>query len=384
MMKPLKHSTFALLPLLVGLLPGVTACERKASAVVPPPGAPNEALLTPAQITQMKITTAKVDLQDVDDTVPVSGKVAYDDQKVLHVFSPVSGKVVKVIAQLGSRVKKGDPLVVIESPEIGVATSDAGKARADLIAAEHDFRRQKELLETHAASQKDFEVAADNYRKAKAEMERAEQKARLFRQGDVTGQSYTLRSDIEGEVYMKAVSPGAEISGQYGGAAPVELFTIGQADRVWVLADIFELDIRRVKLGSKVVVNIVSWPERSFEGKVDWISAALDKDTHATKLRCAFDNADGALKPEMFATVRISVDVKRAIAIPRSSVLRFGDQTVVFLDRGLDKASGKERFERIPVTADEGEGSEWLTIDHGLEKGDTIVTSGAIVLSSML
>ncbi len=370
------------LSLLIGLLAGTAGCNHKASALAAPPSG-NEILLTKDQVSRMKIATVLVDLQNVDDTVLTSGKVAYDDQKVIHVFSPVAGKAVKVLGQLGNRVKKGDPLIVIESPDIGVATSDVGKARADLIAAQHDFQRQKELLETHAASQKDFEVASDSYRKAKAEMERAEQKARLFRQGDVTGQTYTLRADLEGEVFMKAVSPGMEIAGQYGGGTPVELFTIGQADKVWVLADVFELDVRRVKMGSKVVVNVAGWPERNFEGTLDWISSALDPSTHATRVRCTFDNADGALKPEMFTSVRISVDVKRAIAIPRSSVLRFGDQTVVFLDRGPDKQEN-ERFERAPVTVDEGEGSEWLTVGHGLEKGDRIVTAGAILLSSML
>ena len=369
--------------LVIASLAGMIGCDRKAGAVAALPGPPNEVLLTEDQIVRMKVTTAPVDLQDVDDTVLASGKVAYDDQKVIHVFSPVAGKAVKVVAQLGTVVKKGDPLVVIESPEIGVATSDVGKAKADLIAAEHEFRRQKEMLEYHAASQKDFEIAADNYRKTKAEMERAEQKATLFRQGDVTGQSYTLRSEIDGEVFMKAVSPGMEIAGQYGGGTPAELFTIGQADRVWVLADVFELDIRRVKAGSKVVVNVTSWPDRTFDGKLDWISSALDPTTHATKVRCTFDNRDGALKPEMFASVKISVDVKKAIAVPRSSVLRFSDQTVVFLDRGRG-ADGRERFERVPIAVDEGEGSEWLTVDHGLEKGDVLVTAGSILLSSML
>jgi cobalt-zinc-cadmium efflux system membrane fusion protein len=375
------HRSHCLLIALASLALGA-GCHHKPSVLTEAPGSPNEVLLTKDQMTRMKIATQVVDLQDVDDTVLTSGKVAYDDQKVIHVFSPVSGKVVKVAAQLGNHVKKGDTLVVIESPDIGVATSDVGKAKADMIAAEHDYRRQKELLDSHAASQKDYEIAADNYRKTKAEMERAEQKARLFRQGDIVGQTYTLRSELEGEVFMKAVSPGMEIAGQYVGGSPVELFTVGQADNVWVLADVFELDIRRVKTGSKVVVNVASWPERSFEGKVDWISGALDKDTHATKVRCTFDNQDGALKPDMFATVKISVDVKKALAIPRSAVLRFGDQTVVFLDRGAKDAA--ERFERVPVTVDEGEGSDWLTVDHGLEKGDRIVTSGGILLSTML
>lgn len=334
------------------------------------------------QLDHVKIATEPVDYQDVDDSVVASGKIAYDDQRVIHVFSPVSGKVVKVFVQLGNRVQKGDPLVTIESPDIGVATADVSKAKADLFAAEHEFERQKDLLESQAASQKDFEGAAANYRQAKAELERAKQKAALFQRGDVVGQSFTLRSDIAGEVFMKSVSPGMQITGQYGGSS-IELFTIGEASRVWVLSDLFELDISRVKLGARAIVNVVSWPNRNFVGTVDWISGALDPTTHAAKVRCAFDNPDGALKPEMFTTVTISVDARKALAIPRPAVLRLGDQTVVFLDRGTDP-SGKQRFERVPVAVDEGESSQWLAVEHGLEKGDRVVIEGAILLSAML
>jgi cobalt-zinc-cadmium efflux system membrane fusion protein len=142
MRMPLPLTLTLTLTLSAAILAVSTACNHKASALAAPAGATNETALTTEQIQRMKITTVLVDLQDVDDTVLTSGKVAYDDQKVIHVFSPVTGKAVKVLAQLGNHVKKGDPLVVIESPDIGVATSDVGKARADLIAAEHDFRRQ--------------------------------------------------------------------------------------------------------------------------------------------------------------------------------------------------------------------------------------------------
>lgn len=360
------------------------ACHKKSPSADEAATPGNDVLITKEQVSKMKVEVQSVEVRDVDDTVVTTGKVAFDDQKIVHEFSPVTGKAVRVIAQLGDHVKRGDPLAVIESPDVGVATSDVGKANADLIAAEHDYRRQKELLETHATAQKDVETAADNYRKAKAELERAQQKAALFHQGSATGQSYTMTADLDGEVFMKNISPGMEVAGQYGGSNPVELFTIGQADRVWVFADLFELDVARVKMGAKVVVNVASYPGRNFEGKVDWIAGALDKDTHSTKLRCTFDNADGALKPEMFATVKISVDQKKSLAIPRSSVLRFGDQTVVFLDRG--PKDGKEHFERVPVTVDEGEGSEWLTVDpnRGIVAGDKIVTAGAIMLSGML
>ncbi|HEX4336944.1 MAG TPA: efflux RND transporter periplasmic adaptor subunit [Polyangiaceae bacterium] len=372
----------ARLLLLLASTAGSVGCSAKASPAVVAAAPENTVLLTASQLEHMKIATDVVDLRDVDDTVVASGKVTYDDQKVSHVFSPVAGKIGRVYAQLGSHVKKGDPLVTLESPDIGAATSDVRKAEADLTAADNEYKRQTELFDMHATSQREFEGAVSSYGQAKAESERAHQKAALFQHGDVIGQTFTVRSDIDGEVFMKAVSPGMQIAGQYSGSA-AELFTIGEADRVWVLADIFELDIQRVKVGEKVAVNVASIPERTFEGSVDWVSSALDPTTHASRARCTFDNRDGALKPEMFATVSISVDAKQAVAIPRSAVLRLGDQTVAFLDRGRDK-DGRERFERAPVIVDEGVGSKWVPVAHGLDRGDRVVTSGAILLSGTL
>lgn len=359
------------------------SCKPEASPFVAPPAAPSDVTLTKDQVEQMKIVTQTIGLQDVDDTVLVAGKVTFTDQKVFHELSPVTGKATQVFVQLGSHVNKGDPLATIESPDIGNATSDVGKAVAAVQAAEVDFERQKELRALNANSQKDYETAASAYRNAKAELERSQQKAALFKRGDIVGQTYTMRADGQGEVFYKNISTGMEISGQYTGSQPMEIFTIGNADNVWVLSDVYETDIARVKIGQDVVVNVPAYKDRDFKGKVDWVAEALDPTTHATKVRSTFDNTDRALKPEMFATVKISVDVKKALAIPRAAVVRLGDQLVVFLDRGAT-ADGKERFERLPVIVDEGEGSKWLTVEHGLETGQRIVTGGALLLSDML
>jgi cobalt-zinc-cadmium efflux system membrane fusion protein len=371
---------FVATSLLLALAASGSSCKHETSAFVSPPTAPSEVLLTKDQIDQMKITTQRVDLQDVDDTVLVAGKVAFTDQDVFHIFSPVTGKATKVLVQLGSRVKKGDVLAVLESPDIGNATSDVGKALAMLKGAEVDFQRQKDLRQLNANSQKDYETAASTYYNAKAELERAQQKAALFQHGDVTGQTYTLRSPGDGEVFNKAVSPGMEVGGQYTGSTPIELFTIGDAPIVWVLSDVYETDISRVKVGQDVVVNVPAYKGRDFKGKIDWVSEALDPNTHATKVRSTFDNSDHTLKPEMFGTVKIAVDVKKALAIPPAAKIRLGDQLVVFVDRGADK-DGRERFERLPVIVDEGEGSKWLTVEHGLDIGDKVVVSGALLLS---
>jgi cobalt-zinc-cadmium efflux system membrane fusion protein len=385
------------LALFLAVVPAAAAalsgCRKEEAQAAPAGDAPpGEVWLTPQQITEAHIVVQPVDLQDVDDTILSSGRVTFDDQRVAHVFSPVTGRVTTIKANLGDRLVKGQALAVIVSPDIGQASSDLGKADADLIAAEHDYNRKKDLYEAHAAARADMEAAEDNYRKAKAEKERAYQKAFLLRTGsvDTVSQGYTLTSPIDGELIARAVNPGIEVQGQYGGGNAVELFTVGELDRVWVLADIYEMDLARVKVGAPVTVKVVAYPGRTFAGRVDWVSGALDPTTRTAKVRCIFENPSGddagkthMLKPEMYATVSISVEQTKAIALPKGAVLRLGDTTVVFVQEGT-APGGRLKFVRKPVKVDEGEGSEWLPVQSGIDKGEQVVTGGAILLAGMI
>jgi cobalt-zinc-cadmium efflux system membrane fusion protein len=361
-------------------------CHKSQAATEPPGPQPpvGQVWLTPAQVNDAKIEVQTVTEHDVDDTILTSGRVTLDDLRSGHVFSPVTGRVVRITAQLGQHVKKGDPLAVIESPDIGNAVSDVHKAEADLIAAEHDYKRKKDLFEQKAGSAADLETAEDNWRRAKAEIERARQKAYLLRAGsiDTVTQTYTLSSPIDGEVLMRNINPGIEVQGQYSGGATQELFTIGELDRVWVLGDVYEMDLARVHVGSPAEVTVVSYKGKSFRGQVDWVSGMLDPATRTAKVRCTFDNADKLLRPEMYATVQISVDQKRALAIPRPALLRLGEYKVVFVQVG--EGDGRLHFERVPIDVDEGESSPWLEVKHGLLADQKIVVSGAILLSQKL
>lgn len=365
----------------------LSACKHPDATVAPgPQPPPNEVWLDPKQVEEAKITVEEVALQNVDDTILTSGRVAFADIKVGHVFSPVTGRVIAIKALLGARVKKGDPLAVIQSPDVGQFSSDVGKANADLAAAERDYRREKELWEKHATSQKDFETAEDTYRKAKAEKDRAVQKAYMLQSGnvDAVSQSYTLPSPLDGEVLTRNLSMGTEVQGQYNGTgSPQELYTIGEVDEVWVLADVYELDMARVTVGSKATVRVVAYPDKTFEGRVDWVSGMLDPVARTARVRCTFANPDRLLKPEMYATIAISVEERRELAIPKGSALRLGDQNLVFVQRENTPA-GKLRFQALPVKIDEGETSHWLPVAEGLQPGMKIVTGGAVLLSAML
>jgi cobalt-zinc-cadmium efflux system membrane fusion protein len=300
------------------------------------------------------------------------------------VFSPVTGRVITILVGLGQRVAKGDPLAIIESPDIGNAVSDVHKAQADMIAAEHDVKRKKALYEAKAGPLADLEAANDTYRRAKAELERAARKEELLRVGNanVVTQQYTLPAPVDGEILMRQINPGVEVQGQYSGGATVELFTIGELDKVWVLGDLYEMDFARVHKGAPAVVNVVAYPGKVFKGEVDWVSGALDPNTRTAKVRCTFENPDKVLRPMMYATVQISVEQEKTLAIPRNSLLRLADKTAVFVQVG--ELDGFVRFKRIDVNVDEGESSPWLVVRKGLDPGSKLVVNGTILLSQGL
>ena len=286
------------------LFPAIVSCVVEVTVSV-------SAMIVPAAVPAVTFTTTW------KFAVAAGARVAFDDLKVTHVFSPVTGRVTRILAHPGERLKKGAPLVAIASPDVGSVFSDLLKAEADLTATERDFRRQQELFKAHAGPQKDLETAEDNYRKARAESERAQQKARLLKTGsiDKVSQEYTLRAPIDGEVIARSVNLGMEVQGLYSGATPLELFTIGELDTVWLIADIYEMDIARVHRGDGIKVNILAYPDQVFEGKVDWISGTLDPVMRTAKARCTLQNPERKLKPEMYGTVSISVSTEPALAV---------------------------------------------------------------------
>lgn len=361
------------------------ACLSRVEQPRPRPQPPlTEIWLWRDQVRAAKLVVEPLAPQPVGGQVVTSGRVTFDDLKVAHVMSPVTGRVVHIDAQPGQRVKKGDTLAVIESPDVGTAFSELQKAQADYISAEKDFKRQKELFDVHAGSQRDLEAAQGNFAKTRAEFERTKRKAQLLSGGHDGGgsQSYVLRAPIAGEVISRNLNPGAEVQGQYSGGT-VELFTIGELDTVWVIADLFEMDLGRVRQGTECMVKVVAYPKQTFKGIADWVSDTLDGATRTAKVRCKLDNPEHALKPEMYATAALSVDRQRALALPRGAVMHLGDQTMVFVELGT-APDGRVRYERRPVSISEEMGGEYLPVIRGIVAGERVVVDGAVVLSGML
>ncbi|HKD40218.1 MAG TPA: efflux RND transporter periplasmic adaptor subunit, partial [Myxococcaceae bacterium] len=362
--------------LAVGLL--VAGCRSKTEAKVASKPPEDEVWLTPDEMNKARVQMATIQEREVDKFIAAGGKIAFDDLRVTHVFSPVTGRVTRVLAQPGERVKKGAPLLAIISPDIGTAVSDVVKAQADLAASEREFHRQQKLAAAQAGPQRDLEAAEDAYRKAQAEFARAKQKQELLKWGSIDSvtQEYILRSQIEGQIVSRTVNPGMEVQGQYSGGTAQELFTIGELDQVWALADVSDQDFPRVHQGAEVTLKAVAYPDREFKGTVDWVSSTLDPTVRTAKVRCSLPNPDRALKVEMYATVTIAVQGKNALAVPRDALVRINDQTIVYVANGKTP-DGWSVFKRRRINVvDDGEPE--LAVLSGLSPGEQVVIQGAI------
>jgi cobalt-zinc-cadmium efflux system membrane fusion protein len=363
-------------PLLFVLLVACQSGPRRSDPVAGP------VWLTDAVVRQRHIVIAPVEDQVLAAPIVTGGRVVFDDSRVAHVYSPVAGRISRIDASLGQHVAAGDALATLDSPDLGIASADVDKAEADLAAAQHDYDRQRALFDKQAASRAAFEQARDHYLRARAERDRVRQKLLLLtggRDGRIT-QTYTLRSPIDGDVVARRVSPGLEVQGLYSGGTPAELFTVGRTDRVWVLADVREADFARVKVGAPIRVSVVAYPGESFPGRVDWIASVLDPETRTARVRCTLANDAGLLEPEMFATVSISSPGRRALALPRDAVVRFGEHTMVFVEAAR-APGGATRFDLRPVAIDDLETGPWVVVERGLEPGERVVVSGASELA---
>ncbi|MFI5166326.1 MAG: efflux RND transporter periplasmic adaptor subunit [Thermoanaerobaculales bacterium] len=376
-----RAMTIAALMVLVGLVACRGASDPRSTSQ-PPAG---ETWIPEQQVAEAGIVATTLAEQEIGVELTLPGRLAFDDTRVAHVFSPVTGRVVRLVAAPGQRVRKGDALAVIESLDLGSAASDLAKARADLLAARRDYQRTKELFDAHAGAERDYEAAEDRFRQAQAELERVSAKARLLgapADGAVT-QEFTLRAPIDGEVIARMANPGMEVQGQYSVGSAVELYTVGAGDRLWALADVYENDLPLVKLGAPAVVHVVSWPDRAFAGHVDWISGSLDPTSRTEKIRCTLENRDGALRPEMYATVVVTVPGRRALALPRDAVFRMGDATVVFVRTGTTP-DGSVKFVLRPVVVDDEGGAGPVALLHGVSAGEEVVTAGTALVAGRL
>jgi len=354
-----------LAPLLLSIVALGAACRDPAGST---PAAP-----APAAAEEVKL--ARPEYRVRATRLETTGKVVFNEERLVRITAPVTGRVVEVLVRPGDVVEPGHRLLVLDSPDAGLARADYAKATADAERADHALRLARDLFEVRAVAQKEVRDAESEYRKATAERDRAVARLRtLGVDPDRTdgGTTVTVTAPRSGVVVERNVTPGQVVA--YGQSdAPPSLIVIADLSTMWVLADVYEPDVPRVRLGEALSVTLPCCPGERYQGQVVGIGDAIDKESRTLKVRAVVPNRGRALKGEMFARVTIDTGTRQALVVPQGAIHRDGAATFVL----VEKARGE--YERRPVTIGaEADGA--VEILDGLTPADTVVSSGGILL----
>jgi cobalt-zinc-cadmium efflux system membrane fusion protein len=327
-----------------------------------------------------RVETAIVEFDSSRQKLTLSGKVAYGEDRYSRISSPLQGRVVEVRAHLGDRVKAGDILLVVDSPEIAQAYSEYVKEDSDLQYAARAHELAKDLYEDKALPLKDLKQAENELVKARAEFRRAKERLLSLRiaseeldkpldKQKITSR-FEMKSPLAGIVVERTVTPGQSVTGD----SDHILYTIADLDQLQVLADLYERDLALVKEGQPAVVKVEAYPDVDFPAKVTAVGDIVDPATRTIKVRAQVNNELHKLKPEMFARLQLDVsDAAQFLAVPREAVLEMdGKQFVYVVER--DDRYVKREVKIVNITP------EQARILEGLTQGERIVTKGAVLI----
>ena len=334
---------------------------RTANRVSVPEGSP----------VRSRIAIAPVDEREFRRDLVLPAVVEADPARLIKVLPPLSGRVNKLMIQLGERVTSGQPLVVLDSPDLGTAYADYDRAKAQLALTLKARDRQRALIKIGGAADKDAQQAESDYLSAEAEMRRTE--ARLVQIGvdadsAAKSRTATVTAPMAGSVIELDVAPGA-----YWNDPTQSLMTIADLRTVWVTAGVPEADTALVTKGQPVDVSFAAYPDRPLKGEVLFVSDVVDSDTRRTKVRIAFDNPDTRLRPGMFATVTFHAPAQKAPVVPSSALVLKDNENQVMVE------TSPWTFEPRDVDIAYQQGDD-VVLRQGVKPGERIVVKGGVLL----
>jgi cobalt-zinc-cadmium efflux system membrane fusion protein len=308
----------------------------------------------------------------VENRIELNGRIAAAADRMADIYAIVGGQVISVSAELGDRVTKGQTLAVIRSSEVAQFESELIDARSDVRLAEKNLQVQQDLFSTKLVSERDLVEAQQDLAKAQAQLRRIEETFSIyhFQQGS----EFVVKAPISGYIIDKRINRDVVLpAGQND-----RIFSIAELDEVWVLAEVYESDISRVKEGLPAEISTLSYPDRVFPGTVDKIFNILDPRTRTMRIRVKLANPDVLLKPEMIARVRLTFQEDQQLnAVPSSALIsESGKQYVmVFKDRYNIETRAVVPFRTTGATT-------WIS--EGLKPGETVISKGQLFIYDAL
>jgi len=310
---------------------------------------------------------------DAAPELNVTGTVTADVSRNVPVISIASGRVVEIKARLGDTVTKGQLLLRVQSADISGAFSDYRQAVADETLARAQLARSKTLLDAGALAQKDYEVALDTDAKAKVTVETTEEHLRVLgADKDHPTAIIDITAPVSGVITDQQVTQAA---GTQGLASP-NPFTISDLSHVWVLCDVFENDLKNVKLGEFAEVRLNAYPDRVFRAKISNIGPILDPTIRTAKVRLEVENT-GLMRIGMFVTATFHGEEKQISAIvPSTAILHLHDRDWVYLPGGGRSFRRAEVIGGITLPNN-------MQVVSGIKPGDQVVKDALVLDNSV-
>ena len=239
----------------------------------------------------------------------LTGRVTWDEDRTVRVFSPFAGSVQAIYVKAGDRVSAGQVLASIASPDFGQTQADASRAASDFAVAQKNVERLRDLAANGVAAEKDLHAAEADFERARAELQRVNARKKLYGGGDTVDQRYALRAPVAGVIVEKNINPGQELRPDQITSNAPPLFVITDPARLWVQLDATEQDLRFLRPGiSWFKLRTPAYPDRTFPARIEAVSDYIDPNTRMIKVRASVANGERALKGEMFVTGDIFTD----------------------------------------------------------------------------
>ena len=354
------------------------ACGRPTAdtnhATAQDPNHPELFTIRPEQMSHVQVVT--VAATTLARTLRLTGAVAYNNFRTTPVITQVSGPVSRMMVVPGEKVRQGQPMLYVASPDYSQLRTNYLKAKDAYSLAQKNYVRSQDLYQHHAIAVKDLEQAESAEVQAGGDLASAEAALKVMGVTDPDAMekgpsSYEVpvRAPIGGEVVEQLVS-----AGQLLQPGNTQCFTISDTGTMWVLVNVYQKDLPYVRAGDQVTIQTDAYPE-IFHGRISYVAAALDPSTRTLTARIETQNPGGKLKKDMYVTATVQAGkIQNVIAVPDSAVLRDNEnQPFVYAE------VSSNQFGRRPVTV--GESQQGKTeITAGLQSGDRVIGDGSLFL----
>lgn len=327
--------------------------------------------IAPDMMRDLRVTLGKAQTRAAGETVSALGELHVNEDAYAEIAAPVAARVTKVLARPGEQVTAGQPLVVLDSPELAQSRAEIEAARARLEVARSSADRKRRLAADRLVPEREQIEAEAALTEAEAAYHVAA--STLRRYGGARGDTaVTLRSPIAGTVIERTV-----VMGQLADPAKT-LFRVGDLSTLWLVAHVFERDAVRVQMGRGATATFAAMPGKAVDAVIKAIGKEVDPASRTIAIRLDVPNADGNLRPGMSATVSIplgEVGESPVVVVPAAAVQRVGSDWAVFIPHG------EGAFEARPIGRGRDLSGE-VEVLSGLSPGEQVVIDGAFLLKA--